>query len=191
MEKSQKAEKTKETILASTIAMIQEGNGEVEKITIRKIAERSGASVGLVNHYFGTKDYLIETCVQQMIHEVVHGFRVERWNELPSIKRTKEAAKAVMDFLMENPQISKISILGDMKKPATTSNTIGTAIRFAFCLAEDEVTESQKQQAFALTTAIQGAFLQKEIMKETIGIDFYKKKSRDEYIEWLVDQLVS
>ncbi len=44
-------------------------------------------------------------------------------------------AKQVMDFLMDNMQISKISILGDLKNPREKDNSMGTALGFAHCMA--------------------------------------------------------
>jgi AcrR family transcriptional regulator len=41
-------------------------SGDIKKITIRRIAEEAGVGVGLINHYFETKDNLIEVCVQKI-----------------------------------------------------------------------------------------------------------------------------
>ena len=54
----------KEELIAITTALIKENNGDVEKVTIRDIASRSGVSVGLINYHFGDKDKLITECVQ-------------------------------------------------------------------------------------------------------------------------------
>lgn len=184
-----KSEKTKENIIVHTIALIQEGNGDIESITIRKIAERAGTSVGLINHYFGTKESLIEVCVQRLIHEVVHSFSVEQKGNTTPMEVTKIAVKAVADFLMDNIQVSKISILGDLKNPNAKSNTMGTAMGFAYCLSGGKITEKHKQQAFALTSMLQGAFLQRDILKETVGLDFYKKEERDQYLDSMIEHI--
>lgn len=185
-----KAEKTKENIIIHTIALIQEGNGDIESITIRKIADRAGASVGLINHYFGTKDALIEICVQRFIHDVVHSFSIKQSERSNEVEVTKLTAKAVVDFLMDNIQISKISIISDLKNPDVKNNTIGTVMGFAYCLSGGEVTEKHKQQAFALTSMLQEAFLNRDVLGEVIGVDFYNKKERDRYIELMVEDIV-
>jgi AcrR family transcriptional regulator len=185
-----KAEKTKENIIVQTIALIQEGKGDIESITIRKIAEHAGVSVGLINHYFGTKDALIEVCVDRFIRGVVQSFSLEQLECNDSIDVTKIIAKTVVDFLMDNIQISNISILSDLKSPSANNNTMGTVMGFAYCLSGGKITEKHKQQAFALTSMLQEAFLQRDILKEVIGIDFYDKKARDQYIDWMIDCIV-
>lgn len=185
-----KAEKTKENIIIHTIALIQDGNGDIESITIRKIVDRAGASVGLINHYFGTKDELIEVCVQRVIYDVVHSFSIKQWEQINPIEITKLTAKAVANFLMENIQISKLSIISDLKNPDAKNNTIGTVMGFAYCLSGGEVTEKHKQQAFLLTSMIQEAFLHRDLLIDAVGVDFYNKNARDQYIELMVDGLI-
>ncbi|WP_455716204.1 TetR/AcrR family transcriptional regulator [Anaerosporobacter sp.] len=186
-----KAEKTKENIIMQTIALIQEGKGDIESITIRKIAERAGASVGLINHYFGTKDALIEVCVDRSIHEVVHSFSLEQLKSDNPVDVTKITAKTVVDFLMDNIHVSNISILSDLKSPSVKNNTMSTVMGFVHCLSGGNITEKQKQQTFALTSMLQEAFLQRDILKEVIGIDFYDKEARDQYIDWMIDCIVT
>jgi AcrR family transcriptional regulator len=65
-----KSEKTKENIIANTIALIRETNGDTASISIRKIAERANVGTGLINHYFATKENLLEVCVQTIISEI-------------------------------------------------------------------------------------------------------------------------
>lgn len=183
-----KSERTKENIIRQTISLIQETNGDIENITIRRIAERVGIGVGLVNHYFKSKDALIEVCVQAIISEVIHSFRPEGYESKTPVEITKCAAKQVMDFLMDNKQISKVSILSDLKKPMAMDNTMKSVYGFGRCLAQGELMQEHLLQSFILTAVLQGAFLRKDILKESLGIDFNDKTERDNLIDYIVER---
>lgn len=183
-----KSEKTKEKIIEQTICLIKEANGDVEQITMRKIAERSGIGVGLANHYFQSKENLIEVCVQSIIQEVIGAFNPALAENANPIETTKCVAKQVMGFLMENPQISRVSILDDLKQPKATDNTMKTVLGFGRRLSGGQLTDTQKLQAFMITAVLQEAFLRKDLFKESFGVDFYDKEQRDEFIDRLVER---
>jgi AcrR family transcriptional regulator len=183
-----KSEKTKENIVSQTINLIKEANGEIEDITIRKIAERTGVGVGLVNHYFKSKDALIEVCVQAIISDVIHSFRPEGYESNDPIEITKCAAKQVMDFLMDNKQISKVSILSDLKRPMAKDNTMKSVYGFGSCLSQEELTQGHLINSFILTMVLQGAFLRKDSLKESLGVDFNDKSERDSLIDYIIER---
>lgn len=188
--KISKSETTKENIINVTITLINESNGNVEGITIRKIAERANSSVGLINHYFGTKNMLIEECVQRVIREVVQSFHMPITKEESPVQLVTHAMIEVLDFLMSHEQISQISIVGDLKNPGTNTNTMGTVNGIAYYLANGDVTTIHKRQAYTMIGILQEAFLCRGILKDTIGIDFYDKMQRDVYISQIVKGIV-
>jgi len=184
-----KSELTKKTIVEKTIELILETDGNVEEITVRRIAERANVGIGLVNHYFESKDKLIEVCVQQIISGVVHSFQIKRGVNEEPLETTKFVAKQVLDFLMEQKEISKVSILGDLKQPELTDNTMGTVMGFGNCLSDGKIMMEHKVNAFLLTSILQESFLRKEQLKEAFGIDFYNKQQRDTFIDLVVDKI--
>ena len=181
---------TKEKIIEQTIALIKENNGDTDKVTIRKIAERSKLSIGLMNHYFESKEKLLEVCVQTIISGVVTSFKPELCESSGPSEVLKCVAKQVMDFLMENPQISRISILGDLTSPKETDNTMGTVMGFAKSIPSDRPLETRLRDAFMLTAILQESFLRKDVLKRTLGIDFYIKSERDAYIDLIIEKVM-
>lgn len=184
-----KSEETKKLIVQHTIELIRQGDGNIESLTIRKIAESAGISVGLVNHYFTTKDALIEFCVQLMIADVVKSYRVGKGQSDNPVEVTKTALKGVMDYLMDNQQISRISILSDLKNPMEEDNTMGTVKGIAYCLSGGTITQEAMQKAYAIISILQESFLRRESLKASIGVDFNHKEERNEYINWIVDRI--
>lgn len=185
-----KSEKTKENIIQQTIVLIEKYNGDTSEITIRKIAERAQIGVGLVNHYFGSKEHLIEICVQHIINEVVNSFKIENCTGLTPKEVTQYVAKQVADFLMSHMQISRLSILGDLNSPEVKDNSISTVFAFAHCMSGGIATEKYIKKAFFLVSILQESFLRKDVLIQNIGIDFYDKKQRDDYINDIINMLM-
>ena len=183
-----KSEITKENLIKQTICLIKETNGAIENITMRKIAERAGVGVGLANHYFKSKEHLIEVCVQTIISDIINSFHLELCESKEPIEITKCTAKQVMDFLMENKQISKVSILSDMIQPKAIDNTMKTVLGFRRCLSGEQMTDKNMINSFMITSVLQEAFLRKDILKETLGIDFYDKEQRDRFIDYTIER---
>ena len=184
-----KSEKTREAIISNTIALIEQENGNTEKVTIRKIAAGCGVSVGLINHYFPSKEILIEQCVQCIIGGVIRSFRPDLPEKKSRTDMLKSTAKQVIDFLMENRQISRISILGDFADPKEGDNTMGTVFGFASIFSDGNPSEYDRQRAFALTAVLQASFLRKGVLKQTLNIDYTDKTERDRYIDTIIETI--
>lgn len=185
-----KSQDTKEAIIAETIRIIGLSDGRVEDVTIRAIAQGAGVGVGLVNHYFGSKEHLIELCVQRMIGDVVGSFHVEPHEGDTTMSVTRRVAKQVMDFLMANPEVSAISILGDLRQPRTDDNTMGTVRGFSFCMSGGKNPEQYTEKAFALVALMQESFLRREVMKASLNVDFYEKEQRDRFLDEAVARVM-
>jgi len=174
-----KAEQTTETILSATEALIQESDGDAQRVTIRQIAERAEVSVGLVNYYFATKEKLIEACVQRMIGGVVSAFRPSLPPEATRAERLGSTAAQVAAFLDQHAQISRISILSDLNTPGVKDNTMGTARGFCNTIGADAADQDAMLRAFCLTAILQSAFLRRDILLESLGVDWNDAQQRD------------
>lgn len=188
-----KSEDTKERIILQTIRLIEKEDGKVEQVTIRKIAESASVGVGLINHYFGTKDNLIEVCVQRIIEKVVYGSKsisIEENTNTSKKDEMKQTVKYVMNFLFSHPEISYISILGDFRNPGLQDNSCGTMNGFARRLGGVNMGEDERRITFEIVALIQMAFMKKEIMKEQCGVNLDNQIERDQYIEHVVDMVM-
>ena len=65
----------KETIIQTTIALIEEKGEDLDKITVREISKKAGVGLGLVNYHFGNKNKLIELYVERIINRIVEQFQ--------------------------------------------------------------------------------------------------------------------
>jgi len=184
-----KSKEVKEKIIEATISLITESDGDVTDINTRAISDRADVGVGLINYHFQTKENLIDICVERMIGRVISAFAPSTPEQTPAA-RLKHTAKLVFDFLVDNPAVSKISILSDHKNPKMNDNTIISAMGMSKGLGNLGI--SAKEQfvlAFALTSVIQTLFLRKEQSSELFGYDVNLKEHRDEVLDLLIDTI--
>jgi len=187
----------KEELINITTAIINENNGDVDKVTIRDITSRSGVSVGLINYHFGSKDNLIAECVQRIITGIIANFKPNidvgkglSLNEAAKA-RTIDTACRVFDYLFENPSISRVSITNDYANFTSNTNTYYSVHGSAAVMGKnykDEVT--RESIAFILVSTMQSAFLR--ALKEPVfmGYNFSLREDRNRYVVDLVNQIM-
>lgn len=188
------ANDVKEIIIHIATELIQEYNGDVAKITLRKIAERANVGLGLINYHFGSKEQLITICVQRIINNVVTCFSPnnKEYNKEPKMadkERLADWAKQVYDFIFDNQAISSISILGDMQNYQLNSNSVYTQKGFGLAVKNDMDDKTRKLLTFVLTSTMQVAFLSRDVSEEMLGYNLKIKEERDAYIDSLVGLL--
>lgn len=188
-------ENMKEHIIGVTISLIEQTNGNTKEITARKIAEKSGIGLGLINYHFGSKDNLITLCVQRIINNVVFSFSPEKMDYskadgLSDKERLIDWAAQVFEFLFANYAISRISILGDMQDYREKTNSVYTQKGFSFALRDKKDEKEKRLLAFVLVSAMQTAFLSGEAAKEILGYDFKLKEERRAFVEDTVSMLL-
>lgn len=188
-------EKTKNHIIEITTELIKEFNGDTQKITSRLIAERAGIGLGSINYFFRNKDHLITDCIQRSISNMLAGFAPDitdftKADDLSDQDRLISWASQTFDFLFENQAICTISILSDMQSYLVNSNSVYTQKGFACAIRSSQYQETKKLLAFILVSAMQTAFLAKNITKEIMGYDLYSKSERDLFISDTVTMLL-
>lgn len=183
----------KEKIIAVTTELINENQGDLNMVTARKIADRAKVGLGLINYHFGSKERLITECVQKIINEQIRMFTPNDTDGGTSVeddeRRLRNWAKQVFEFFYDNRSVSIVSILEDMKSNQPVSNTLYTQKGFERAFYSDMEDKKKKLLIFTLTSTMESAFLQDELVKNRLGFDLSKKKEREKYIDSLIDIL--
>lgn len=177
----------KDKIIGVTIDLIKEKDGDIDKITIREIAQRSNIGVGLINYHFQSKNNLIDLCVQKIISNVISQSKPDTQGLSP-MEKLKRSVKIPIDFLMENPEISRISILGDLQQGQENDNTLKTLAKYYSHAGNLGLDEDTFFNAAVLIHGLQGIFLRWELYKDKF--DFADKAQRDKLIDNLVEKLL-
>lgn len=176
----------RDRIVDVTIGLIKETNGCADKITIREIAKRAEVGVGLVNYHFQSKEKLIDVCVQQIISNVIAQSKPNMDNLSP-MEKLKRSVKIPIDFLMENPEICRISILGDLTQGHEKDNTFKTLERYFYYANNLEANDDTFFKTALLIHGLQGIFLRRELYQDKF--DFADKAQRDRLIDNLVEKI--
>lgn len=184
-----KSTEVKEKIIEAAIALIQEGNGNSDEITTRAIAEKASVGIGLINYHFQTKENLITICVQRIIGQVISDFKPNDTDFKTEQERLTNTAAEVFEFLFENPSISRISILSDFSVPTISGNTTLSQKGIRLAMGENMSEEDGRFISFVLVSAMQTAFLNSTIMKESMGFSLDSPDERRAYIARLVELL--
>lgn len=184
----------KEKIITVTTELIVENQGDLSKVTARKIANRAEVGLGLIHYHFKNKDQLITECVQRIIYKEIRAFVPQNteYSDNP-IEADKQRlaywAKQVFEFFYANKSISRVSILGDLQNNLTTSNSVDMQRGFLRALTSDIDDEKKKFLVFSLASIMQAAFLQDNAVKDRLGFDFTKQKDRESFITSVIEEL--
>jgi len=173
----------KEAIIQATMTLIEEKGEHLEEITVRDICKNAGVGLGLVNYHFGSKEKLIEMCVERIINGIVERFQNmrEEAKALSSFEKLEYLGNMTLDFLFEHSAVSRISVLTDMQTPKANDNTHRTYAAYlplvAACRPDwDETTV--KRKTFCLITIMQQTFLRYETISKMLDIDLSQRDNR-------------
>lgn len=176
----------KEAIMQAAIGLINEKGEGLNEITVREICKKANVGLGLVNYHFGSKDKLIELCVERMINDTVERFgRLREETEgLAPLEKLEYLGNMTLSFLFERYSVSRISVLTDMYTPKENDNTSRTYEAYLPLVAacrpdwdEDKI----KRKTFCLITVMQQVFLRHEAIFRLLGTDLTVKENREAF----------
>lgn len=186
---------TKEKIINKTIKLMKKEK-DFEKITMRNIAQKADVAVSMLNYHFQSKENLINKAVEAHIGEVIKNSEDRHSKmELTPEQRLRSGINAAADFIANNPGVSRVSILSDLKKGKIDDNSsrifhsIYSQLKDHFKDQKDEVTlKILAQQQLA---ALQEIFLRSEVFEKQTGLDFFVKKDRRLITKKIVDNILN
>ena len=158
------AKETKDKIIKCTTDLILERGGDISNVTIRTIAARAGIGVGLTNHYFESKEQLIEECIEGVFAELFEMLAGESKSaegpEAPKapadgLKAPKtdtddpeldsgllsRTADRVLEFLIRNEAVAKAALVRDAQNPLDTDYTAKLTDAFAYAMVDKKKLE--------------------------------------------------
>ena len=191
-----KNDDVKKSIIKATIEIIEKSDGDINKITARKIADKSGVALGLINYHFGSKENLIAQCSREIINEKLFGLAPDKVDYmaddgLSDLERLISFARQTFDYIYSNPSIAKISIISDFKDYDPAGNSSLTQKGFQMALRGDISERKKKLIAFSLASIMQTAFLAGDNSELIVGYSLKSKKQRDIFISDVVTMLMN
>lgn len=174
----------KQRILAATMELLEEK--DPSEVTIREISRKAETALGLVSYYFGSREKLIEECVEKIINGIVDRFTAirEEAKDLPPEEKLAVLGELTLTFLFEHEAISRISIETDMHRPRLDDNTHRTFAAFrplVKACRPDLSEEALSAKTFALISTMQSTFMRSRVLLATEGLDLRNDRVRSAY----------
>lgn len=178
----------RERIIEVTLNILDEVD-DIDKVTVRQIAERANVGVGLINYHFKTKDNLLSIAIGEVMSNVIEELDYDNVYTLKPIEDLKSLLKKLCDIglhyekmltFMLNQCISN----GDMQAELS----IVPMLRKIFGSEKDEM--SLRTIALQIISPIQVAALSPESFQLYSGIDVKNKYQRDNFIDILVENII-
>ena len=162
---------------------------EVEKITVRRIAQRAGVSIGSINYHFGSKAKLLldatKSAVIQRMEDAIEK-AAEKYEE--PADRLKHVLKSLF-LISEDQENSTRFILtqeilnGDMLAPLYLMPILGDFYKGR----KQDI--AQRILALQIIQPLQLAAIAPKAFQLYSGVDIYDTKAREEFIDMLIEHL--
>ena len=178
----------KEKLLEAALAILEE-EGDPERVTVRRLAERAGVSLGAVNYHFGSKDNLLNEAVVSVMQSAAG-----RWlGALPEPgedprERLLALLKETSAVAVRYPALSQVSMRHELLNGEMgVQQMILPLLRAIAGPQADERT--LRLQAMALMVTLQIGGLRTEEFARFTGLDLTDDRQRDDAIERLVTMI--
>ena len=182
-------EEARDRIIKVATEMLSEVS-DVDKITVRKIAERAGVGIGLINYHFKTKDNLLSIVVGDLMAKMAAGFvSSEDYLDLEPKEKVRRMLKSLYNFAESYEKMIRFSLTHSIL------NCDMTAPLFLVPLLR-EVFEGRKDEvelriiALQILLPIQVTSLNTSTFRFYSGIDLRNEAQRNNFIDNLIDNLV-
>lgn len=179
----------KNRILTAAAEILDE-TGDVEKVTVRQIAERANVGTGLINYHFKSKDNLLEIAVgEKMAQMALKLANTVEGGESDPVSRLKTMIKELFDYAKGYEKLIRFSL---------TRSILGGERQAELFLVPllREVFEGRKSEmelriiAMQIILPIQAASINAASFRLYSGIDLNSETQRKSYIDTLVDNII-
>lgn len=190
MVKNKKEQDARERIIQAATEILNEVS-DIEKITVRQIAERANVGVGSINYHFNSKDNLLSLAVGDVLAKMATGFLEDKQDlSLNPIQKLKAMLKALCNVATSNSNLIQYILTqgilnGDMQTPLYLIPIL------------KEIYGSEKEElelrviALQILHPIQISGIAPAAFRMYSGIDLYNTEDRNKFIDMLIDNLVS
>ncbi len=183
----------KERILRAALELIRE-EAAFEKVSMRRVAEKAGVAVSMVNYHFQTKQNLIDRAVQEFVGSVIEDSTPgESEAHANPVEEMRAHLRGAAEFVAGNPGISRVSIFRDLQAGElgdNSSQVAETVFRQLKPIFEDRKSEQElRVMAQLQVAAVQQLFLRAEVNRELTGLDFYDDHDRQILLDIVIDTI--
>ena len=182
-------QEARQTIINATKSILGEAD-DVEKITVRQIAERAGVGIGLINYHFKSKDNLLSTAIGDVMTKTIWSFtETDDYSNLESVAKLKAMMKELYNLAGSNEKLihfilSREVLEGNMEAPLH----LIPLLKEIFGNEKDDM--QLRIIALQIIHPIQVTGLNISAFHMYSGIDLYNTEHRNRFIDMLIDNLI-
>ncbi|MBV1758860.1 MAG: TetR/AcrR family transcriptional regulator [Dethiosulfatibacter sp.] len=173
-------------IINAVVEIISEGF-DVDKITVRQVAERANIGIGLINYHFNSKNKLLSIAVAEYMAKIAADFVTPgNYSGSNPVEKIKAMLKKLFGIAEQHEALIKFTITqnlldGEMKTPLF----LIPVLKEFFGDQKDEI--HLRIIALQILLPIQIASINPAEFHLYSGIDLHDERQRNIYIDTLVD----
>jgi len=179
----------RQSIIDTTKSILEEVD-DVEKITVRQIAERAGVGIGLINYHFKSKDNLLSIAIGDVMSKTIWSFtKTDDYSNLEPTAKLKMMMKELYALAGSNEKLirfilSREVLEGNMQTPLH----LIPLLKEIFGNKKDDM--QLRIIALQILHPIQVTGLNIDAFHMYSGIDLYNTEQRTRFIDMLIDNLI-
>ncbi len=178
----------KERILTTVIGMLTEGM-DVNKLTIRMIAERASVNSALINYYFQTKENLLVKAVEACMLKMSDMIYEKDTQDEPPADRVRRILKNIATFSLNHYTLAEFAISVELKHGCFYSTqTIMYMLRRIYQKTKTDV--EIKLMALQLIAPLQVMLLSAKEYQGYLQEDIFDEAKRGELIDIMIDNVM-
>ncbi len=182
------SEDTKNKILLATVELL-EATDNPNSVTVRKIAEKVGVGVGLINYYFSSRDNLLYCAASLQMQESANELVRLANNGGDSEETLRKMLKTLSDFAIKNQMNNKIYAEYELLKGNFSAcHYVLPLLRKIF---NNRKTDRQLRLiALEIISVAQVFSLRQDILFEFAGYNLNDKSERDNLIDEIINSYI-
>lgn len=181
---------TRERIIQATIELLDEAT-QVEKITVRAVAQKANVGIGLINYHFHTRDNLLSIAIGSVMAKMATGLGEKNsdTSQDPS-QRIRIMLKSLYSFAERHEKLIQFLLThGIVNGDMDAALYLVPMLREIFDAKRDEM--QLRIIALQILLPIQVASINPGAFHRFAGVDLHDANQREQYIDSLVDNLIN
>lgn len=180
----------RQSIIDAARAILNEED-DIEKITVRQIAERAGVGIGLINYHFKSKDSLLSIAIGDvMTNTILSVTKTDTCSDLEPVAKLKAMLKELCTLAGSNEKLIRFILAREIMEGNTQ-----TPLYLVPLLKEIYGNQKDDMQlriiALQILHPIQVTGLNAAAYHLYSGVDLYNTEQRGCFIDTLIDNLVN
>lgn len=176
-------------LLKAAIDILDE-EPDVSRITVRRLAERAGVGIGLINYHFQSKDRLLNEAVNVRMSQMAEEFRdVDKANEMEPVEFIKYMLKKLSGFALRYRKLIQISIsFALLQGEMEAEMYLLPSLRAIYGRTKEE--SELRLIAFTLIKTMQAMYMRADDFIRFSGIDILDERQMNESVDRLVGNII-